>query len=117
MLHLLLIIVIEEVDSSIFSFRWVLWREPYACGRGWGSNLGAAISCLWVLGEFPHPPELQSGDRFTNLVEFHLEEIKAYVQMPDTQTDPTFFFFSLQIRKWNVFHFAVVLFVEKRNWI
>lgn len=28
-----------------------------------------------------------------------------------------FFFFSLQIRKWNVFHFAVVLFVEKRNWI
>lgn len=72
---------------------WVLWREPYAYGTGWASNLGAAVSSLWGLGEFPYPPELQSGDRFTNLVEFHLEEIKAYVQMPDTQTDPTLLLF------------------------
>lgn len=89
----LLIIVIEEDNSSVFSFMWVLWREPYAYGTGWASNLGAAVSSLWGLGEFPYPPELQSGDRFTNLVEFHLEEIKAYVQMPDTQTDPTLLLF------------------------
>lgn len=45
------------------------------------------------LDEFPRSTEVQNGDGFTNSVEFHLEEIKACMQVPDTQADPNPFFF------------------------
>lgn len=49
------------------------------------------VCVTWA--SFPVPLKYKMVIGFTNLVEFHLEEIKACVQVPETQADPNPFFF------------------------